>query len=96
MIFAYWRYTDFFRTIAAERSEDYGAEFTAMRGEQYYPCLLPPESDTTEDKLLKIIIRQMAEAQGIDEDLKARDQMAWVGAMNNIKSAALEILRESK
>ena len=67
-----------------------------LRGEQYYPCLLPPESDTTEDKLLKIIIRQMAEAQGIDEDLKARDQMAWVGAMNNIKSAALEILRESK
>jgi len=57
---------------------------------------LPPESDTTEDKLLKIIIRQMAEAQGINEDLKARDQMAWVGAMNNIKSAALEILLESK
>ena len=59
-----------------------------LRGEQYYPCLLPPELDT--------IIRQMAEAQGINEDLKARDQMAWVGAMNNIKSAALEILRESK
>ena len=57
---------------------------------------MPPESDTTEDKLLKIIIRQMAEAQGINEDLKARDQMAWVGAMNNIKSAALEILLESK
>ena len=35
-------------------------------------------------------------AQGIDEDLKARNQMAWVGAMNNIKSAALEIMRESK
>lgn len=109
MIFVYWHYTNFFRTIAAERSEDYGAEFTAiatghfenglyyeLRGEQYYPCLLPPEPDTTEDKLLEIIIRQMADAQGIDEDLKARDQMAWVGAMNNIKSAALEILRESK
>ena len=67
-----------------------------LRGEQYYPCLLPPEPDTTEDKLLETIIRQMAEAQGINEDLKARDQMAWVGAMNNIKSAALEILRESK
>ena len=24
-----------------------------LRGEQYYPCLLPPESDTTEDKLLE-------------------------------------------
>lgn len=67
-----------------------------LRDEQYYPCLLPPEQDTTVVKLQKIIIRQMAEAQGIDEDLKARDQMAWVGAMNNIKSAALEILRESK
>ena len=109
MIFAYWRYTNFFCTIEAERSEVYGAEFTALpqvifedglyyelRGEQYYPCLLPPEPDTTEDKLLETIIRQMAEAQGINEDLKARDQMAWVGAMNNIKSAALEILRESK
>ena len=31
-----------------------------LRGEQYYPCLLPPEPDTTEDKLLETIIRQMA------------------------------------
>ena len=30
MIFVYWHYTNFFRTIAAERSEDYGAEFTAI------------------------------------------------------------------
>lgn len=28
-----------------------------LRGEQYYPCLLPPEADTTEDKLLETIIR---------------------------------------
>lgn len=68
-----------------------------LRGEQYYPCLLvPPEPDASEEEQLRFIIRQMAEAQGIDEDLKARDQLAWVGAMNSIKSAALEILRESK
>ena len=42
-----------------------------LRGEQYYPCLLPPEPDTTEDKLLETIIRQMAEAQGVNEELKA-------------------------
>ena len=30
MIFVYWHYTNFFRTIAAERSENYGAEFTAI------------------------------------------------------------------
>lgn len=68
-----------------------------LRGEQYYPCLLvPSELDASEEEQLRFIIRQMAEAQGIDEDLKARDPMAWVGAMNNIKSAALEIMRESK
>ncbi len=66
-----------------------------LRGEQYYPCLLvPPEPDASEEDQLRFIIRQMAEAQGIDEDLKARDPMAWVGAMNNIKSAALEIMRD--
>ena len=66
-------------------------------GEQYYPCLLvPPEPDASEEDQLSFIIQQMAEAQGVNEELKARNQMAWVGAMNNIKSAALEILRESK
>ena len=65
-----------------------------LRGEQYYPCLLvPPEPDASEEDHLRFIIRQMVEAQGIDEDLKARDPMAWVGAMNNIKNAALEIMR---
>ena len=34
-------------------------------------------------------------AQGIDEALKSRDQMAWVGAMNAIKAQAEEMaLRE--
>ena len=66
-----------------------------LRGEQYYPCLLvPPEPDASEEDQLRFIIQQMAEAQGIDEDLKERDPMAWVGAMNNIKSAALEIMRD--
>lgn len=41
------------------------------------------------------IIRQMMEAEQIGEDLKARDQMAWVRAMNSIRSRAEEsILRE--
>lgn len=66
-----------------------------LRGEQYYPCLLLlPEFDESEEEQLRFIIRQMAEAQGVNEELKERNQMAWVGAMNSIKSAALEILRE--
>ena len=35
---------------------------------------------------------QMQERQGVDEALKARDQMAWVGAMNMIKAQAEEIV----
>ena len=36
------------------------------------------------------IIRQMTEAQGITEALKAADPMAWVGQMNNIQVCARE------
>jgi len=41
---------------------------------------------------MELIVRQMAEKQGVNEALKARDQMAWVGAMNSIRNAAEEIV----
>ena len=44
--------------------------------------------------LLDRIIEQMKAAEGITEDLKASDPMAWVGAMNNIRFRAEEIIRE--
>jgi hypothetical protein len=34
----------------------------------------------------------MAEKEGIDENLKAQEQLAWVRAMNNIRSRAEEIV----
>ena len=40
------------------------------------------------------IIRQMQEAENVTEDLKRADQLAWVQAMNSIRSRAEEILRE--
>ena len=40
-----------------------------------------------------LIIRQMMEAENITEELKARDQMTWVRAMNNIRNRAEEIVR---
>lgn len=42
---------------------------------------------------LQLIIRQMQEAESVTEELKAVDQMAWVGAMNSIRSRAEEIIR---
>lgn len=41
---------------------------------------------------LQLIIRQMQEAESVTEELKAVDQMAWVGAMNSIQSRAEEII----
>ena len=41
---------------------------------------------------LQLIIRQMQEAESVTEVLKAADQMAWVGAMNSIRSRAEEII----
>jgi len=37
---------------------------------------------------VELIIKQMAQRQGITEELKAKDFMSWVGAMNNIRNCA--------
>ena len=50
------------------------------------------EIDWQAREMMGLLVRQMAQAQGITEQLKAEDQMAWVGAMNNIRSAAEEIV----
>ena len=41
---------------------------------------------------LSLIIEQMKVSEGVTEELKAADQMAWVGAMNNISDRAEEII----
>ena len=41
---------------------------------------------------MELLIRQMQEQQGINEELKTCDQLAWIGAMNNIHAAAEEIV----
>jgi hypothetical protein len=41
---------------------------------------------------VEIITDKMAKAQSITEAMKAKDQMAWVGAMNMIQLRAEEII----
>ena len=41
---------------------------------------------------LSLIIEQMKASEGVTEELKAANQMAWVGAMNSIRSRAEEII----
>ena len=41
---------------------------------------------------LEAIIRQMQRSEGVDERMKAQDQMLWVGRMNSIRDRAEEII----
>ena len=50
------------------------------------------EIDREANVMLQLLIEQMAQAQGITEQLKAENQMAWVRAMNNIRNAVEEIV----
>jgi hypothetical protein len=53
------------------------------------------EIDRVCNESMETMVAAMGKQQGITEELKARDQLAWVGAMNNIRSCAEEvILRE--
>lgn len=52
------------------------------------------EVDQQAREMLELLVKQMAQAQGITEQLKAEDQIAWVGAMNNIRNAAEELVMQ--
>ena len=50
------------------------------------------EIDLEVNKMLETVIPLLAAERGIDENLKARDMLRWVGEMNNIKASAEEIV----
>ena len=50
------------------------------------------EIDRICNERIAAMVTAMKKQQGITEELKARDQLAWVGAMNNIRNAAEEII----
>lgn len=52
----------------------------------------PAEVDSRAKEMLDLPANQLAEKQGITEQLKAHDQMDWVQRMNNIRNAAEEIV----
>ena len=44
------------------------------------------------NRMLEQLTEQMAQEQGVTEELKAQDQMLWVQRMNNIRQAVEEII----
>ena len=41
---------------------------------------------------VEVLMKQMVEKQGVNENLKRQDQMRWVRLMNNVKAGAEEIV----
>ena len=48
--------------------------------------------DEQADEMVFQMVKQLAKQEGVTEELKRRDQMAWVGAMNNIRDRVNEIV----
>ena len=49
--------------------------------------------DKQTEEQLALTVRQMQEAEGVDEALKAADQLEWVRRMNSIRNRAEEIIK---
>lgn len=52
------------------------------------------ETDKSATEMFDRLVSQLAATEGITDELKARDQMAWVGRMNGIRSQAAEIVNK--
>ena len=48
------------------------------------------EIQQTAQRRMEELVVQMAQAQGVTEELKSSDQIKWVGLMNNLRSATEE------
>lgn len=75
------------RYIKTERKALYTELLTSGRLNTY---LADINEQATAQMLL--LTKQMAEREGVTEQLKAQDQMLWVQHMNNIRDRAMEIV----
>ena len=46
------------------------------------------------ENMYQLLVKQLAEQEGVSEQLKADNQMEWVARMNNIRSRATEIVNQ--
>ena len=68
--------------------------YSALIGEGRLNAYLS-EIDEQAQEMLTSLMVELAKTQGVDEHLKATDQMRWVQLMNNVRSAAEEtVMRE--
>ena len=67
------------------------ATYTALLASGKLNSYLADIDHQAEEMFLRLV-KQMAEAEGVTEQLKADNQIEWVGRMNNIRNRAMEIV----
>ena len=77
----HWRY------LKEHRRASYAALLTSGKSNSYLADI-----DQQAEEMFLRLVKQMAEAEGVTEQLKADNQMEWVGRMNNIRNRAMEIV----
>ena len=60
-----------------------------LSGELKAHCLKIQEQA---EERMELLTEQMAKTEGVNEELKAKDQMSWVARMNNIRHSAEEMV----
>ena len=63
--------------------------YTALVIEGELPDYLADVNEQAEGMLFQLV-KQMAKDEGMDEAMKSRDQLYWIGCMNNIRNHAEE------
>lgn len=75
------------RYLKEHRRATYAVLFTGGKLNSYLADI-----DRQAEEMFLRLVKQMAEAEGITEHLKADNQMEWVRRMNNIRNRAMEIV----
>ena len=75
------------RFIKTERKALYTELLTSGKLNTYLANI----NEQAKEQML-LLTEQMAEREGVTEQLKAQDQMLWVQRMNNIRAKAMEIV----
>ena len=48
--------------------------------------------DAQAEEMFSLLVKQIAEREGVTEQIKAENQMKWVGAINSIRACVREIV----
>lgn len=75
------------RYLKDHRRATYATLFTNGKLNSYLADI-----DRQAEEMFVRLVKQMAEAEGVTEQLKADNQIEWVGRMNNIRNKAMEIV----